>query len=58
MKNKYRKEDINEAEARKRMEAKQLIEQRLQQIQKEYNQRVLTGGGAINNNTQNKASNL
>ena len=61
------KQDVNETEARKRMEAKQLIEQRLQQIQKEYNQRAKsTKGGSIGisgntggiNNTQNKDSNL
>eukprot|EP00484_Ammonia_sp_Unknown_P026586 CAMPEP_0197032094 /NCGR_PEP_ID=MMETSP1384-20130603/10854_1 /TAXON_ID=29189 /ORGANISM="Ammonia sp." /LENGTH=290 /DNA_ID=CAMNT_0042461699 /DNA_START=316 /DNA_END=1185 /DNA_ORIENTATION=+ len=40
--NKYENKD--DVEAKKRQEAKQMIEKRLQQIQKEYNQRILTSG--------------
>ena len=42
MNNKYSNSDANDIEAKKRQEAKNLIEKRLQQIQKEYNQRIIT----------------
>ena len=35
-------ENENDGEAKKRKEAKLLIERRLQQIQKEYNQRIIS----------------
>jgi len=40
--NKYNNDDVNDVEAQKRQQAKNLIERRLQQIQKEYNQRIIT----------------
>ena len=55
--NKYQNRDINDVEAKKRQEAKALIEKRLQQIQKEYNQRVLTSGNNNNNNNNNNTQN-
>eukprot|EP00483_Globobulimina_turgida_P009895 UN09914 len=43
MNNKYGNKDINDLDTKRRQQAKALIEQRLQKIQKEYNQRVITG---------------
>ena len=41
MSNKYNSTDANDVEAQKRQEAKNLIEKRLQQIQKEYATRIV-----------------
>eukprot|EP01083_Nonionella_stella_P200747 734878_1 len=48
MSNKYNNQNVDDVDAQKRQEAKNLIEKRLQQIQREYNQRIINSNAQTN----------